>query len=184
MTTQNSNEALDNALRRIDESIVTVDYFKDRIDEHVYQELMSALQDHWMDDNGNEVRSRLQRRVEELASAVSVGAAQNDALARADAAEQRVMELREAGKGALRLCRDCDGSGTRVIPCTMCHDSTWDHHCNDREVPCGIAACIRMLVLTTADGPKSLWVGKDCAKTLFGFEIKGDVVIEGGKPAA
>lgn len=30
------------------------------------------------------------------------------------------------------------------------------------------------LVLTTPSGPRSLWVGRDCAKTLFGVEIKKD----------
>lgn len=37
------------------------------------------------------------------------------------------------------------------------------------------------MVLTTSDGPKSLWVGRDCAKTLFGFEVKGEMVIQNGK---
>lgn len=33
------------------------------------------------------------------------------------------------------------------------------------------------LVLTTPKGPKSLWVGRDCAKTLFGIELTGDLEI-------
>lgn len=38
------------------------------------------------------------------------------------------------------------------------------------------------LVLTAADGtPKSLWVGRDCSKSLFGIELDGELEIEGGK---
>lgn len=40
------------------------------------------------------------------------------------------------------------------------------------------------LVLTTDDGPKSLWVGHDCARTLFGVDYSSGLEIEGGKPAA
>lgn len=36
------------------------------------------------------------------------------------------------------------------------------------------------LVLTAGNGDKySLWVGKDCAKTIFGVEVKGEVEVEG-----
>ena len=38
------------------------------------------------------------------------------------------------------------------------------------------------LVLTTPDGPKSLWVGHDCARTLFGVDYSSGLEIEGGKP--
>lgn len=33
-------------------------------------------------------------------------------------------------------CTACAGKRVRTKPCTMCHDSTWDHECNDEEVPC------------------------------------------------
>lgn len=39
------------------------------------------------------------------------------------------------------------------------------------------------LVLTTAEGPKSLWVGRDCAKTLFGVDYSGTLEIAGGREA-
>lgn len=36
------------------------------------------------------------------------------------------------------------------------------------------------LILTASDNtPKSLWVGKDCAETLFGVQLTGDLEIEG-----
>lgn len=38
------------------------------------------------------------------------------------------------------------------------------------------------LVLTSEDGTaRSLWVGRDCAKTLFGIDVKGDLEIVGGR---
>lgn len=38
------------------------------------------------------------------------------------------------------------------------------------------------LVLTCSNGDtKSLWVGRDCAKTLFGIDMVGELEIEGGK---
>ena len=41
------------------------------------------------------------------------------------------------------------------------------------------------MVLTTSSGPKSLWVGRDCAKTLFGVNYKGTLEInDSGKPSA
>lgn len=40
------------------------------------------------------------------------------------------------------------------------------------------------LVLTANDGtPKSLWVGRDCAKTCFGVDMTGELEIEGGRGA-
>lgn len=33
------------------------------------------------------------------------------------------------------------------------------------------------LVLTTAAGPRALWVGSDCARSLFGIGVKGDLAI-------
>jgi hypothetical protein len=39
------------------------------------------------------------------------------------------------------------------------------------------------LVLTTPDGPKSLWTGQDCARTLFGVDFGGPLEIEGGRGA-
>lgn len=40
------------------------------------------------------------------------------------------------------------------------------------------------LVLTTAEGPKSLWVGRDCALTLFGVKLDGDLELASGQPAS
>lgn len=52
--------------------------------------------------------------------------------ARAVAAEAEVQRLlREKHK-----CPLCHGKGTTERGCTMCHDSTWDHECNDTTVTC------------------------------------------------
>lgn len=38
------------------------------------------------------------------------------------------------------------------------------------------------MVLTSEDGTaRSLWVGRDCAKTLFGIDVRGDLEIAGGQ---
>lgn len=37
------------------------------------------------------------------------------------------------------------------------------------------------LVLTTAEGPKSLWTGRDCAKTLFGIDMTGELELAPGQ---
>jgi len=33
-------------------------------------------------------------------------------------------------------CGMCGGKRVRRTSCSMCHDSTWDHECDDKEVPC------------------------------------------------
>lgn len=53
---------------------------------------------------------------------------------------------------------------------------------NDQCEACGHAIKNRYnwvpLLLTTSTGPKSLWVGRDCAKTLFGIDMDGDLEIK------
>jgi len=33
-------------------------------------------------------------------------------------------------------CVHCKGKGTYNTGCSMCHDSTWDHYCDDEDLPC------------------------------------------------
>jgi hypothetical protein len=72
-------------------------------------------------DDGSIQDSVLATKVPELVAA---------ALARAERLEK-----------ALRA--HCDG--VRRVSCSLCADSTYDHHCNDREEPCpkGCAAALR-----------------------------------------
>lgn len=57
-----------------------------------------------------------------------------EARLRADRAEAQVATLREA------LSKHCRGIVS--IPCSMCHDSTWDHECDSREEPCPHCAAL------------------------------------------
>lgn len=79
--------------------------------------------------------------------------------AEADAATARAAELEAALLAlveAMPKCHVCYGTGTMPIRCTMCHDSTWDHECNDRNVPCtacsSSAAPLRAALLLLAKG--------------------------------
>lgn len=58
-----------------------------------------------------------------------------------DDAVAHVARLADVLRGAIALC-SCRGTGTRTTPCSMCHDSTWDHECDDREVPCTVETCV------------------------------------------
>lgn len=49
----------------------------------------------------------------------------------------------EALRGAVELCR-CKGSGHYKRACTMCHDSTWGHECDDDDrAPCVNERCVK-----------------------------------------
>lgn len=48
-----------------------------------------------------------------------------------------------ASKAMLALCR-CKGTGTYEKPCSMCHDSTWDHICDDEQIECKDEKCIAL----------------------------------------
>lgn len=60
----------------------------------------------------------------------------------------------------------------------------WSRHDNEQCQACGHA--IRNpfnwvpLVVDNAKGPLSLWVGRDCAFSLFGVDVKGEVELEEG----
>ncbi len=56
------------------------------------------------------------------------------------AAEAALQNLREA---AAKACVVCGGKGSRRTRCSMCHDSTWDHVCDDEVVPCEACAPLR-----------------------------------------
>lgn len=45
----------------------------------------------------------------------------------------------ERRDAVVRLCLRCGGKGRISIACSMCHDSTWDHECDDHDVEC--SAC-------------------------------------------
>ncbi len=60
---------------------------------------------------------------------------QQETLASLGAAAQEV-RLQKAHVARLREALGHHCKGTRTRPCTMCGDSTFDHECNDREVPC------------------------------------------------
>lgn len=66
---------------------------------------------------------------------------------------------------------------------TLHGSSRWQHQ-DDQCEACGHRISNPYnwvpLVLNATDGtPKSLWVGRDCASTLFGVELTGDLEIEG-----
>lgn len=44
--------------------------------------------------------------------------------------------LLEAVGKVQQKCPECYGRRVRETACTMCHDSTWDHECDSKEVPC------------------------------------------------
>lgn len=62
------------------------------------------------------------------------------ALAALEDAASTLATLREA---ASKACVVCGGKGTRRTVCSMCHDSTWDHECDDEEVDCSACAPLR-----------------------------------------
>jgi chromosome segregation ATPase len=53
--------------------------------------------------------------------------------------------LREALDEALKACGLCHGKGHYLTSCSMCHDSTWDHECDDERREC--ERCTRLLAL-------------------------------------
>lgn len=59
--------------------------------------------------------------------------------------------LRAALEAAVRLCR-CRGTGKCTIDCTLCGDSTYDHMCNDRDVPCENQFCVAARAALAAGG--------------------------------
>jgi len=48
-----------------------------------------------------------------------------------EAAEKAIQEYKLSFK-----CHRCHGKGTIETSCSMCHDSTRDHECDDRDIPC------------------------------------------------
>lgn len=63
-----------------------------------------------------------------------------DAVAQAKKDEVLIDSLLDVCKKLLWKCR-CRGTGKYVTECTLCGDSTWDHHCNDEERECSDEAC-------------------------------------------
>ena len=51
----------------------------------------------------------------------------------------------EAIEAVCAKCYVCNGTGRRRTSCSMCGDSTFDHECDDRYVPCKWCAGIRAL---------------------------------------
>lgn len=51
----------------------------------------------------------------------------------------------EAIEAVCAKCYVCNGTGRRRTSCSMCGDSTFDHKCDDRDVPCKWCAGIRAL---------------------------------------
>ena len=82
-----------------------------------------------------------------------------------------------AAVGAMcATCPTCRGTGQRTTSCSLCGDSTFDHECNDRDVPCERCAKIRAL------SPEG-WVGVR-RDTLADLRVLAEVVLrvrdEGG----
>lgn len=85
-----------------------------------------------------------------------------------------------------------NGAETTVLVCRLLWPEGIKHNTSRYTGACSCQACghtIRRgdnwvpMVLTTAEGPKSLWVGRDCAKTLFGVDYSGTLEIAGGREA-
>jgi len=59
-------------------------------------------------------------------------------------------------------CRLCKGSGVYEMGCTLCGDSTYDHYCNDKSVPCdrcaqtGISAGAQAMLENILGGLKQI----------------------------
>lgn len=62
--------------------------------------------------------------------------------------------LREALVGMSKTCR-CRGTGQWETSCTLCGDSTYDHVCNDRTVPCDRPWCIAARNALAASGART-----------------------------
>lgn len=46
-----------------------------------------------------------------------------------------------AGEEMMKVC-SCRGTGMRRRPCSMCGDSTYDHYCDDDDIPCEVKWCV------------------------------------------
>lgn len=50
------------------------------------------------------------------------------------------------------VCQRCRGRGVIETSCSMCHDSTWDHECDDTSEPCPECHGAKVDELHTLDG--------------------------------
>lgn len=70
-------------------------------------------------------------------------------------------DLLQAAKEAAKLCR-CRGAGKYQTNCSMCHDSTWDHICDDEQVECRDEKCIALRAAISAEETRRAEVQKGC----------------------
>ena len=75
-----------------------------------------------------EMHAAWRKRAEEAETALAAMTAERD-------------DQAEALRQAVASCR-CRGTGKWETSCTLCGDSTYDHHCNDEIVDCDRAWCI------------------------------------------
>jgi len=62
---------------------------------------------------------------------------------RAMDAESRATRAEQLADALLAECPGCHGKGEREAACRYCGDSTYDHECESRMVPCSDCAWVR-----------------------------------------